>query len=60
MSKNNKNTEEEVYIPKKRVELKTFKVLIPFTYDRAYRKGDFIILGNTNTIEKLINNKIIK
>jgi len=45
---------------KKRVELKTFKVLTPFTYDRPYRKGDFIVLSDEKTIEKLINNKIIK
>jgi len=47
-------------INKKKVELKTFRVLIPFTYDRPYRKGDFIVLGDEKTIENLINNKIIK
>ena len=45
---------------KKKVELKTFKVLVEFTYDRQYRKGDFIVLSDQKTIEKLINNKIIK
>jgi len=45
---------------KYRAELKTFKVVSPFTYDRPYRKGDFIVLSDKATIEKLINNKIIK
>ena len=45
---------------KKRVLLKTFKVLTPFVYDRPYRKGDFIVLRDEKTIEKLINNKIIR